>query len=267
MFFANLFCNRIPQCASLVSFVSRGFYSFFHSFFNLILLCRPKDITSYNPGDFLLLSLIPCSRCNSVVFSIYPFIPWITPVVWGLLFGRLFIFLKMSSYTKIAVNVCTGFALLFVFLGLRLGNGVGNIHNTELLHPPPLEDFINFLNLTKYPPSLSYLCWTMGINHLLLAICLAWPIPSKWNPILVFGKSALFFYVAHFYVYGIELAVVNLFSSLHLIPIENVGGRPALSFPVYCFAWLSGLLILWPSSYYYGIFKSSKGPDSIWRFF
>ncbi len=224
------------------------------------------DIKTYNPGDLLLMSFIPCSRCDSVVFSIYPFIPWITPVAWGLLFGRLFTFLKMKNSTKIVVNLCTGFILLLVFLGFRLANGVGNIHN-ELLDPPPLEDFISFLNLTKYPPSVTYLCWTMGINHLLLAVCLAWPSPSKWNPLYIFGKSALFFYVAHFYVYALELLLVNALSLFHLFPIDSVGDRLALSFSAYLVAWIGGLLILWPLCYYYGVFKSSKGPDSIWRFF
>jgi hypothetical protein len=42
----------------------------------------------------------------------------------------------------------------------------------------------------------------MSVNHAFLTSFLT--IPGKWsefNPLMVFGKSALFFYLAHFFVY------------------------------------------------------------------
>ena len=168
----------------------------------------------------MLMVLIPCSRCDSLVFSIYPFIPWLTPVIWGLLFGRIYTHFKLKLKLKILMNLVSGVLLLVFFLALRFGNGFGNIHN-EILQPPPLESFINFLNLTKYPPSLSYFCWTIGCNHILMAICLAYPTPSTKNPILVFGKSALFFYVMHFYIYGIGRFVLYLANSDQILTFHQ----------------------------------------------
>lgn len=113
----------------------------------------------YSPGGFLLWTWTPCTQCQGITFSIYPFVPWLTPLLWGLIFGKLFLELK-SDRIRIGINVIAGCLLICSFFVLRLGQGFGNIH-LQLLEPPVTESVYSFFNLTKYPPSLAYLCWTM----------------------------------------------------------------------------------------------------------
>ncbi|KAI8912430.1 hypothetical protein EDD86DRAFT_201321 [Gorgonomyces haynaldii] len=220
--------------------------------------CAITVITNDLPVDFTGLSVwtllisIPCSNCVPRLGSLYPFIPWLTPVLLGILFGKIFLKYE-SNKIRIGANLFSFAVYLTLFLILRFNNGFGNIHN-ELLVPSPLEDVINFLNLTKYPPSLTYLLWTMGINHLIIAICLALPNFSPSNPLMVFGGTALFFYTIHFYIYFIIGIIVNpLFGAPSLGPFLGL--------------WIFGLLLLWPMCARYAQFKSKQGPDSIWRFF
>ena len=202
--------------------------------------------------DWLLLSWLPCTKCGqSHLFSIYPFIPWMTPVLWGLLYGRLFTIYK-STTSRIVLHLAAFIGCTVLFLGLRFANGFGNIHD-ELISSP-LESFISFFNLTKYPPSLTYLAWTLGVNHLLLAIFLCFTL-GKLNVLLVFGNCALFFYVMHFYMY----ALFKLFLSFTY-------PKP-LTFWPFMLVWIIGLVALYPLCQRYMLFKSKQGPDSLWRFF
>jgi uncharacterized membrane protein len=120
-------------------------------------------------------------------------------------------------------------------------------------HPPAGPGWIAFLNLTKYPPSLAFLLVTLGIDLLLLALLSrAEEIVKRWGrPLLVFGRTALFFYIVHLYVYG-------------LTGLAFPKGIP-LSW-MYLF-WLGGLVLFYFLCSWYGRFKAQKTPDSVWRMF
>ena len=68
---------------------------------------------------------------------------------------------------------------------------------------------ISFFNITKCPPSLIFLCCTLGIALILLSV-LDNVNHKRWAPASVFGKVALFYYVLHIYVIHIlgHIAVV-----------------------------------------------------------
>jgi len=76
-------------------------------------------------------------------------------------------------------------------------NGYGNM----LLYRSD-GSLIQWLHVSKYPPSLSYITMCLG----LAALCFAtlWQIqgrlkgePWRGNPLLVFGRTPLFFYLLH----------------------------------------------------------------------
>jgi hypothetical protein len=112
---------------------------------------------------------------------------------------------------------------------------------------------IAFLNVTKYPPSLAFLSLTLGGDWLLLyglsKIELAPRGPGQ--PLFVFGRSALFFYVAHMYLCA-------------TIGLAFPGG---VSYPVIYLAWLIGLAVLFPACSWYGDFKRRKPLESVWKMF
>jgi hypothetical protein len=110
------------------------------------------------------------------------------------------------------------------------------------------------LNLVKYPPSLVFLLLFLGIDLVGLSLLAkAERTPSVWTkPFLVFGRSPLFFYVVHLYLYaGIGW----------MVGPGGTGLGPM--FPI----WLLGLVALYPLCQRYGAFKQRQSADSLWRLF
>jgi uncharacterized membrane protein YuzA (DUF378 family) len=66
----------------------------------------------------------------------------------------------------------------------------------------------------------------------------------------VFGRSPLFFYVAHLYLYGLIGLVL--------------GSRETSMLQMYPY-WLLGLAILYPLCWLYGRFKQRQVAGSLWR--
>lgn len=96
--------------------------------------------------------------------------------------------------------------------------------------------FQNYFFMSKYPPSIVFLLWTLGGMCLILALAFylqenEWF--QKWAKLIVlFGTTALFFYCTHLILYG-------------FIPIV-FGVLKAFSLEVVLLVWVLGLLILFP---------------------
>jgi hypothetical protein len=92
----------------------------------------------------------------------------------------------------------TGLALIILFIFLRATNLYGE--------PAVFKsgngfvvDLLNFLNTTKYPPSLQYLSMTLGPSCIMLA--LLENVRAKWTKIVsVYGSVPFFYYILHFYL-------------------------------------------------------------------
>jgi uncharacterized membrane protein len=210
----------------------------------------PTAETKYSA--WLLYTVLPYIYSDGSFLSIYPFLPWLALVAWGLLFGHLYSNPKFDNQRKMALHAGTGLSFLFGFVILRWLGGFGNVH-MELLKPSADQDFVSFFTLIKYPPSLTYVLWTMGVNHLLILLMMIIQEVSNLSPLIVFGRSALFFYIMHFWVYA-GFGVIQ-----YCIGWEKVNLGP------FILLWVLGLIVLYPMCYYYGRFKSSKPLDSLWR--
>ena len=166
-------------------------------------------------------------------------------VGFGLIFGRWLWLDEHRAYQKALI---LGIVSLFLFVVVRVARGFGNIH------PPESLSWMDLLNVTKYPPSLAFLLLTLGI----VLVCLFFlsrsdkSLKSWGNPLLVFGRSALVFYILHLYVFGI----VGLFFA-----------PQGTGIPLMYIFWLCGLVLLYPLCLWYGKFKSGKAQESLWRFF
>jgi uncharacterized membrane protein len=175
--------------------------------------------------------------------SFYPLIPWLGISGFGVIFGKLLLKNreKLFRYTLIV-----GVTFLIFFVFIRWIGGYGNFHAWN-------HGWISFLNVTKYPPSLSFVLLTLGINLLLLFLFsrIEQALTHIGRPLLIFGRSALFFYVVHLYLYAtIGLAFPN-----------------GTSYQLMYLFWFIGLLILFPICLWYGKFKRKKGIETIWKFF
>lgn len=196
----------------------------------------------YSPLARLLL--IPGH--TNIVQVFYPLLPWIGLAVFGLIFAR-WILANPDSIPRKAALIGVGFLLLFLLV--RLTAGFGNIH------PVNNSTWITFLNVTKYPPSLAYILLTLGADLLLLALFagVVTTLRSWAKPLFVFGQTALFFYLAHLYLY----AVMGL-------TIAPAGGTSLGWMYAY---WAGGLVMLYWFCVRYRKFKQSTAPNSVWRFF
>ncbi len=174
---------------------------------------------------------------------LYSIVPWLGVTGLGLIFGLL-LQKNERQALRMAGYVAPFLAILFIII--RTAGAFGNPGEIA-------KGWMGFLDAVKYPPSLAFLAITLAVNLLFVS---AWRksgswFQSSWNPLLLFGRTALFFYLLHLWIYSL----------LGLLFRNGCGLGTMYAF------WFIGLIILYPFCRLYYGFKSSKAPDSIWRFF
>jgi uncharacterized membrane protein len=134
---------------------------------------------------------------NYIFFFYYPVLPWIGVIALGYCLGRLYDATYTSERRKRILLLLSGLGL-FVFLVLRIINVYGDPVPWSK-QPELANTLISFFNLEKYPPSLLFLCATLWISMLLLALMEGKDL-KRWRSITLFGNTALFYYVTHIYL-------------------------------------------------------------------
>jgi uncharacterized membrane protein len=150
------------------------------------------------PGNSSVLSAIFIANYASTDLLIhYPFIPWLAVMILGWIFGRIVVDSgsgKMTFSPKKILFIAgvVSLALFFVVRGLQ-GYGDMFLHRAD-------NSWQQWLHVSKYPPSLTYYALELGLLFLCLAL-LMWIEPligvRPNGPILVFGQTAMFFYLLH----------------------------------------------------------------------
>jgi uncharacterized membrane protein len=193
-----------------------------------------------------LLRILFVPGKTGMVQVFYSALPWLSFVCLGLVFGKWFVEDKQMTFRRALV---LGGVFLCLFIPFRQ---LGRITN---FHLPESSSLMDYLNVTKYPPSLSFSVLTLGV--ILLSLFFLYKgenlFRHRLNPLLVFGQSALFFYIVHLYIF----AFMGLMFAGH--------DGTSLS-RMYGF-WLLGLALLYPLCLFYGNFKRKKSLGSIWRLF
>ncbi len=201
------------------------------------------NIPFSNPLDYLNPILIYPSG-NQSLWSNYPILPWLELVVFGILFGHWLIRDQKQAYSG-ALKIGLGFLLAFIVI--RYLDGFGNIL------PRMRNTWIDFLNVVKYPPSITFTLLTMGLNLILMGLFAKAneKVQLFFSPLVVFGQAPMFFYIVHLFLYaglGIWLA--------------PEGTTIAAMYPY----WLLGLFILFPLCLFYGMLKHRKPTDFVLRY-
>ncbi len=188
----------------------------------------------------------------------YSLVPWIAVMPLGFAVGPLF---RSAPEKRRRVLAVSGLVMIAAFIVLRSINLYGD-PNLYVHEATARMRFFSFMNLTKYPPSLDYLLATLGGTFLLLA-ALDRVTVGRGNPILVFGRVPMFFYLLHiFLLHGMaELywRVVYGYFGSRGFGNEEAGHGVGLG-GVYL-AWFSALVILYPLCRWYdGVKRRSKSP-------
>jgi hypothetical protein len=124
---------------------------------------------------------------------------------------------------------------------------------------------LSFLNLTKYPPSLLYLCMTLGPAILLLAFLERDRRGALGRALVNFGRVPFLFYVlqwvfAHGVAYAAYKAVGKPTEALFILHNNSpeVLARAGFSLPVVYAVWILGVLALYPICKRYAAIKARR---------
>jgi uncharacterized membrane protein len=127
----------------------------------------------------------------------YPVIPWLAMMALGWAFGKHIsrAAAGKTTFTTPGVLVTGGLLLLAVFVVVRAHAGYGDmwLHRAD-------TSWQQWLHVSKYPPSLTYASLELGLMWVMLAVLMRLEpiIGVRANgPFLVFGQTAMFFYLAH----------------------------------------------------------------------
>ncbi len=136
------------------------------------------------------------------VLMIYPLLPWIAVMAAGFCFGQIFM---MEAAERRRIMLWLGVALTIAFVVIRAVNIYGDpvswAHQKSAVFT-----VLSFLNCTKYPASLDFLLMTLGPSFLLLRYLDQRTFHAA-NPLIVFGRVPMFYFILHFYLIH-ALAVV-----------------------------------------------------------
>jgi uncharacterized membrane protein len=174
----------------------------------------------------------------------YPVLPWLELLTFGMVLGHWLVDDSRRAFKR---ALALGGTLILAFVVLRSLDGFGNIR------PRGGDTWIDFLNVVKYPPSITFNLLTMGGNLVIVGLLAraGGRLRQFFQPLAVFGRVPLFFYLTHLFLYA----------GLGLL-LTPGGTRIATMYPL----WLLGLLILYPLCLWYGRLKHRQPANSILRF-
>jgi uncharacterized membrane protein len=146
------------------------------------------------------------------VFVLYPLLPWLAYMSLGLWCGRRLQWGAIERPQRwFAV---AGFILLGSFVVIRGLNGYGNM----LLYRDD-GAVLQWLRVSKYPPSLTFALLTLGMMGVIVALLYKlYPNEriSPRDPLLVFGRAPLLFYLLHVHLLSGSAVLLGLWKTAGL---------------------------------------------------
>lgn len=210
---------------------------FWHAFFH------QQMFTSYAEGRFFAV--------------LYPLIPWPGVMLLGYCMGAWYV-KEFDAAKRKRLLLGWGLATIAAFFILRWVNVYGDLVPWSTQKDNTMT-IISFFNVTKYPPSLLYLCMTLG-PALLLLIWLE-KVKAGWtNVVSVYGRVPMFYYLLHFFTIHV-LCIIAFFAvgrPLSDMAVGNFAFRPndfGFTLPVVYLIWIAVVAGLYPLCKRYDTFK------------
>lgn len=144
-------------------------------------------------GDFAFHEIIP----GRTIGIIYPFLPWLGLMMLGYCLGKIYD-AGYSTERRRRFLINTGIGLILLFVVLRFINLYGDPHPWTS-QTNDFRTFLSFINVHKYPPSLLFICITIGPSLILLTL-FEKTHTTLSKAISVFGRVPFFYYILHFYI-------------------------------------------------------------------
>jgi uncharacterized membrane protein len=190
---------------------------------------------------------------------LYPLIPWPGVMLLGYCLGSWYV-KGFDAERRKKLLVQWGLGAIVLFVALRWANVYGDLVPWSK-QSETFRTVISFFNVTKYPPSLLYLCMTLGPG--LLVLRAVEKASGSWtNYVLVFGRVPLFYYLLHFFTIHL-LCVIAFFATGE--PMSRAASgmmafRPndwGFSLGVVYLIWIGLLVFLYPFCKRYSEYKAT----------
>ncbi len=157
---------------------------------------------------------------NHFILDLYAIIPWTGVMLIGYVFGSLY----QSTYDaqrRRKILLITGISLTILFVLLRFINVYGD--------PAPwsvqrnfAHTLLSFLNTSKYPPSLLFLCMTLG--PVLILLSFIEKVQNRLTAVfMVYGNVPFFYFFLHLYLIRAINIILILASGLSLDKSKSPG--------------------------------------------
>jgi uncharacterized membrane protein len=213
---------------------------------------------AHEPGVFMVLG-------RSALVT-YPLLPWAAVMAAGFCFGEVY---TLDPARRQSIMLRVGAAMTVAFFVLRAINRYGDPEHWAVQKSAAFT-VLSFLNCTKYPGSLDYVLMTLGPALMLLASLDRRPLQGT-NPLLIFGRVPMFYFVLHFYLAHAIAVVLALMryggAALAFVfnPSPAMGG-PAKIYPAgYGFSlwvvyavWIVVVLSLYPLCRWFARVKATR---------
>ncbi|HEY6900311.1 MAG TPA: heparan-alpha-glucosaminide N-acetyltransferase domain-containing protein [Puia sp.] len=200
----------------------------------------------------------------------YPILPWIGLIALGYYLGELYS-PKNDPAKRQKTLRNLGLGAIAFFIGLRALNFYGDPVPWSRQNSP-FFTFLSFLNVAKYPPSLLYVCMTIGPALLFLSLTEK-PLNALGQKLTVFGRVPMFYYLIHIYVFHAFAVIGALLSGHRASDMTNlttwVTANAKLqgygfSLPVVYGVWLVTVILLYPLCKWFDGYKRAHGAQKKW---
>lgn len=166
--------------------------------------------------DSLGVGLLVAGSFGERLIVAYPLLPWLAMMCLGWALGRRFVAWRAAGKDEAREGArvlgIAGVVSLVLFAFIRGRNEFGNMRlyrDTGAL--------VQWLHVSKYPPSFSYDTLELGIGALLLAGLLLIGPRRFLEPLRLLGQTALFYYLLHLHLLKLFAYVTGLEHKLGIL--------------------------------------------------
>ena len=206
---------------------------------------------------------------NHNLLILYPFLSWSGLMMLGYCFGK--IISNADERQRNKTMLILGAVVIVFFMALRATNMYGD-PDPWSKQKDSVFTILSFLNTHKYPPSLLYMCMTIGPALLFLAI-FSKARNKLVSIISVYGRVPFFYYIIHFYLIHL-ISAICFFVRGHSFAEGIKSGLPGFNpnfvepgegfslWIVYAI-WLGVIIVMYPVCKWYDRYKSAHR-DNKW---
>lgn len=190
-------------------------------------------------------------------FIAYPAIPWIGLMPLGYLLAELF---RKPADKRQQLLLRIGASAILLFIVLRAVGLYGEPNPFEN-QETAVKAVLDFIDTTKYPPSLLYLLMTLGPALIVLGLAERWR--GKFVDWMVtFGRVPFFFYIIHIYVIHLGAMVAAELTGVGwkttAVAFFYYPSSYGFDLPVVYAVWLAFVLMLYPACKWFAGVKARR---------